>query len=124
MYIDLGEVPADDKGQIRKTTIDTIVGKANEIYAPYTIDVKEVAWHSVYEVGHRLVDSFHDHDKIPRVFLTGDACHTHSAKAGQGMNVSMQDGFNIAWKLGHVLDGRAPEDLLCTTVSASQRHRI
>ena len=114
MYIDLGEVPADDNGQIRKTTIDTIVGKANEIYAPYTIDVKEVAWHSVYEVGHRLVDSFHDHDKIPRVFLTGDACHTHSAKAGQGMNVSMQDGFNIAWKLGHVLDGRAPEDLLCT----------
>ena len=114
MYIDLGEVPADDNGQIRKTTIDTIVGKANEIYAPYTIDVKEVAWHSVYEVGHRLVDSFHDHDETPRVFLTGDACHTHSAKAGQGMNVSMQDGFNIAWKLGHVLDGRAPEDLLCT----------
>ncbi|WP_278757457.1 FAD-dependent monooxygenase, partial [Corynebacterium stationis] len=36
MYIDLGEVPADDNGQIRKTTIDTIVGKANEIYAPYT----------------------------------------------------------------------------------------
>ena len=52
--------------------------------------------------------------RTPRVFITGDACHTHSAKAGQGMNVSMQDGFNIGWKLGHVLDGRAPESLLAT----------
>jgi phenol 2-monooxygenase len=48
------------------------------------------------------------------VFITGDACHTHSAKAGQGMNVSMQDGFNIGWKLGHVLEGRSPESLLST----------
>ncbi len=30
------------------------------------------------------------------------------------MNVSMQDGFNIGWKLGHVLSGRAPEELLST----------
>ena len=48
------------------------------------------------------------------MFLTGDACHTHSAKAGQGMNVSMQDGFNLGWKLGSVLTGRAPEALLAT----------
>ena len=52
--------------------------------------------------------------RTPRVFITGDACHTHSAKAGQGMNVSLQDGFNMGWKLGHVLDGRAPEALLAT----------
>ena len=114
MYIDLGEVAEDDNHNIRKTSVEEIIKKANEIYAPYTIDVKEVAWHSVYEVGHRLVDAFHDIDHTPRVFLTGDACHTHSAKAGQGMNVSIQDGFNIAWKLGHVLDGRAPQELLCT----------
>ena len=48
------------------------------------------------------------------MFITGDACHTHSAKAGQGMNVSMQDGFNLGWKLGHVLEGRSPESLLST----------
>ena len=46
---------------------------------------------------------------LPRVFIAGDACHTHSAKAGQGMNVSMQDAFNLAWKLAAVLRGRAPE---------------
>jgi phenol 2-monooxygenase len=55
-----------------------------------------------------------DEHHAPHVFLTGDACHTHSAKAGQGMNVSMQDGFNLGWKLGHVLTGLSPESLLAT----------
>ena len=120
MYVDLGVVPEDDNGAVRKTTIDEIITKANGIMAPYTLDVRNVAWHSVYEVGHRLTDRFDDvlpeelGTRTPRVFITGDACHTHSAKAGQGMNVSMQDGFNIGWKLGHVLDGRSPESLLAT----------
>lgn len=37
--------------------------------------------------------------RAPRVLLAGDACHTHSPKAGQGMNVSMGDTFNLGWKL-------------------------
>ena len=120
MYVDLGEVAADDRGAVRKTTIEQIIAKANAIIHPYTLDVRNVAWHSVYEVGHRLTDRFDDvlpeelGTRTPRVFITGDACHTHSAKAGQGMNVSMQDGFNIGWKLGHVLEGRSPESLLST----------
>jgi phenol 2-monooxygenase len=48
------------------------------------------------------------------VFIAGDACHTHSAKAGQGMNVAMQDAFNLGWKLAAVLEGRSPESLLHT----------
>ena len=120
MYVDLGEVHPDDNGAVRNTGIEEIIAKANEILHPYTLDVRNVAWHSVYEVGHRLTDRFDDvlpderGTRTPRVFITGDACHTHSAKAGQGMNVSMQDGFNIAWKLGHVLEGRSPESLLST----------
>jgi len=120
MYVDLGEVAADDRGAVRKTTIEQIIAKANAIIHPFTVDVRNVAWHSVYEVGHRLTDRFDDvlpaelGTRTPRVFITGDACHTHSAKAGQGMNVSMQDGFNIGWKLGHVLEGRSPESLLST----------
>jgi phenol 2-monooxygenase len=46
------------------------------------------------------------------VFIAGDACHTHSPKAGQGMNVSMQDGFNLGWKLASVLRKRCAPDLL------------
>lgn len=120
MYVDLGVVPEDDNGTVRQTTIEEIIGKANEILHPYTLDVRNVAWHSVYEVGHRLTDRFDDvlpqdlGTRTPRIFITGDACHTHSAKAGQGMNVSMQDGFNLGWKLGHVLDGRSPAELLST----------
>ncbi|WP_311380789.1 FAD-binding monooxygenase [Arthrobacter sp. ISL-28] len=120
MYVDLGEVDPHDKGAVRSTTIEEIIHKANEILHPYTLDVRNIAWHSVYEVGHRLTDRFDDvlpeqrGTRTPRVFITGDACHTHSAKAGQGMNVSMQDGFNLAWKLGHVLEGRSPQSLLST----------
>ncbi|MCK0112417.1 FAD-binding monooxygenase [Ornithinimicrobium sp. F0845] len=118
MYIDLGAVAEDDDHKVRQTPLETVIARANEILHPYSIDVKEVAWHSVYEVGHRVTDKFDDipldGEGSPRVFLTGDACHTHSAKAGQGMNVSMQDGFNLAWKLGQVLSGRSPESLMAT----------
>ncbi|RLK48108.1 FAD-dependent monooxygenase [Microbacterium telephonicum] len=118
MYIDLGAVAEDDAHRVRQTPLDEVIRRANEILHPYTVEVKEVAWHSVYEVGHRVTDGFDDVDagerRHPRVFLTGDACHTHSAKAGQGMNVSMQDGFNLGWKLGHVLTGLADPDLLAT----------
>ncbi|MDT0156519.1 FAD-dependent monooxygenase [Microbacterium sp. ARD32] len=117
VYVDLGAVAEGDNRQVRHTPLEDVIRKANEILHPYTLDVKQVAWHSVYEVGHRVTDGFDDAldaDRHPRVFLTGDACHTHSAKAGQGMNVSMQDGFNLGWKLGHVLTGRAPQQLLST----------
>ncbi|WP_134772966.1 FAD-binding monooxygenase [Ornithinimicrobium flavum] len=120
MYVDLGEVAPDNKGEVRRTPLEQIIAKAQAILAPYTLDVKHVAWHSVYEVGHRVTDRFDDvpldqvGTRTPHVFIAGDACHTHSAKAGQGMNVSMQDGFNLGWKLGYVLTGRSPESLLAT----------
>jgi phenol 2-monooxygenase len=120
LYVDLGEVPADDAGKVRATPVEAVIAKAAAILHPYSLDVKKVAWFSVYEVGHRLADQFDDvppeetGERLPRVFILGDACHTHSAKGGQGMNVSLQDGFNLGWKLGHVLDGRAPESLLTT----------
>ncbi|WP_017793565.1 FAD-dependent monooxygenase [Leucobacter salsicius] len=118
IYVDLGEVNEGDGGRVRKTPLEDVVAQANKIMHPYSVDVRDVPWHSVYEVAHRLTDRFDDAatspDGKPRVFLMGDACHTHSAKAGQGMNVSMQDGWNLGWKLGYVLEGRSPESLLET----------
>ncbi|GAA1466361.1 FAD-dependent monooxygenase [Microbacterium thalassium] len=119
LYVDLGEVPAGDT-EIRKTTVEQLTEVANAILHPYSIDVRSVAWSSVYEVGQRVTDRFDDvPDELvgtrrPHVFIAGDACHTHSAKAGQGMNVSMMDAFNLGWKLVAVLEGRSDESLLDT----------
>lgn len=117
-YVDLGEVRPENRDAIKLTTVERIIQTAQEILHPYSLDVKEVAWFSVYEVGQRLTSRFDDAiatdatSREPRVFIAGDACHTHSAKAGQGMNVSMQDGFNLGWKLAAVLQGRSHASLL------------
>jgi len=58
--------------------------------------------------------------RLPRVFIAGDACHTHSAKAGQGMNVSMADAWNLGWKLAAVLRGTARPELLHTYTGERQ----
>jgi phenol 2-monooxygenase len=91
---------------------------AKSIFAPFTLEIAETFWWSAYSIGQRLVDHFH---KDHRVFLAGDACHTHSPKAGQGMNVSLQDGYNIGWKLAAVLKGRAHTELLETYNSERQK---
>lgn len=116
MYVELDKLRPDEKASQRKLTQADMIAAANRIIKPYTIDVKEVVWWSIYDIGHSITDRFDDvpegEDRNPRVFTAGDACHTHSPKAGQGMNVSMQDTFNLGWKLVHVLQGRADASLL------------
>ena len=53
-------------------------------------------------------------DLCQRIFLAGDAVHTHSPKAGQGMNVSIQDTYNLGWKICSVLCGLSPASILST----------
>lgn len=118
MYVELDKLNPDERVSSRNFKIDDLIAGANRIMKPYSIDVKEVAWWSIYEIGHRMTDRFDDvpegaaATRNPRVFTAGDACHTHSPKAGQGMNVSMQDTFNLGWKLVHVLQGRSAPGLL------------
>jgi phenol 2-monooxygenase (NADPH) len=120
LYVDLGELGTDGRPAVRDMRPEQVVEIARRVLHPYTFEVKEVVWFSIYEVGQRLADRFDDVPpelagvRLPRVFVAGDACHTHSAKAGQGMNVSMQDTFNLGWKLAAVLEGRSPESLLET----------
>jgi len=119
VYVDLGRIARSDPNFRKWVTSERIVEAVQRVFHPYTLEVKEVSWWSTYEVGQRLTDRFDDVDGsdgtgAPRVFIAGDACHTHSAKAGQGMNVSMQDTFNLGWKLAAVLEGRSPKSLLHT----------
>ncbi|PKW25500.1 FAD-dependent monooxygenase [Phycicoccus duodecadis] len=119
MYVEMDRLAPGERVGARAVTADDVIAAARRILHPHTLEVKEVAWWSVYEIGQRLTDRFDDGGDgrdaaLPRVFLAGDACHTHSPKAGQGMNVSMQDAFNLGWKLAAVVRGRARPDLLRT----------
>jgi phenol 2-monooxygenase len=111
-YIELAGATARD------VTEQDLINKVKGIFHPYDIDIARTVWWSAYVIGQRVADHF---TKDFRVFLTGDACHTHSPKAGQGMNVSLQDGFNIGWKMAHVLTGRAPPSVLETYVLERQQ---
>lgn len=96
---------------VKNVKLEDLHEKARQIFSPYTMEYADTYWWSCYCIGQRLADHF---TKDNRVFLTGDAFHTHSPKAGQGMNVSMQDGYNIGWKLATVLRGGATPQLLRT----------
>lgn len=128
IYVEMDKLAANERVAGRNITIEQLIAAAQRIFYPYKLDVKEVAWWSVYEIGQRLCDRFDDAPaeqtainlsppntlRLPAIFIAGDACHTHSPKAGQGMNVSMQDAFNLGWKLAAVLQGRSPASLLHT----------
>ena len=118
LYVELDALGEHERVAERGMGAADIIARAQRIFRPFALDVKEVVWWSIYEIGHRLTDKFDDvpeaqvATRAPRVMLAGDACHTHSPKAGQGMNVSMGDTFNLGWKLISVLTGRAEPALL------------
>jgi phenol 2-monooxygenase (NADPH) len=126
LYVELAELESGERIADRHIALEALIAKAQRIFNPYRLEVKEVPWWSVYDIGQRLTDKFDDvpedeiATRLPRVFIAGDACHTHSPKAGQGMNVSMQDAFNLGWKLVSVLQKRCPPSLL-HTYSAERR---
>jgi phenol 2-monooxygenase len=128
LYVELTALEAGERVASRKVTADDLIAKARRILNPYTLEVKEIPWWSVYDIGQRLTDKFDDvpeaeaETRLPRVFIAGDACHTHSPKAGQGMNVSMQDAFNLGWKLAAVLRKRCAPHLLHSY--SAERHAI
>lgn len=127
LYVELGELDEGERVSDLDVTIDQLIETANDIFHPYTLNVKEVAWWSIYEIGQRLCDRYDDvpahlvEQQLPHVFIAGDACHTHSPKAGQGMNVSMRDSFNLGWKLISVLQKRCKPSILRTYTNERQK---
>ncbi|MEO6082342.1 MAG: FAD-dependent oxidoreductase, partial [Umezawaea sp.] len=73
------------------------------------IVVRDVSWASVFEMNARLADAY----RSGRVLLVGDAAHCHPPTGGQGLNTSVQDAYNLGWKLAAVVEG-ASESLLST----------
>ncbi|KAI0474765.1 FAD binding domain-containing protein [Xylaria cf. heliscus] len=87
------------------------IAEAIAAVKPFTLDFERVDWWTIYTVGQRIAKYFSvDH----RVFLVGDACHTHSSGAAQGLNTGIHDAVNLGWKLSLVLRGLAFPALLET----------
>jgi phenol 2-monooxygenase len=128
IYVELDKLAENERVAAKNITVDHLIAAAQRVLHPHKFDVREVAWWSVYEIGQRLTEKFDDVPtdevaaRLPHVFIAGDACHTHSPKAGQGMNVSMQDAFNLGWKLAAVLKGQVRPDLLHSY--SAERHAI
>jgi hypothetical protein len=74
------KLDAGERVSNRNITADDLIAAAHRILRPHTLEVKEVAWWSVYEIGQRLCDKFdnvleEDIQHLPSVFIAGDACH-------------------------------------------------
>ncbi|KAI1378772.1 FAD binding domain-containing protein [Hypoxylon crocopeplum] len=87
------------------------VKEAIEAVKPFHLEFERVDWWTIYTVGQRIAKQFFTDDSV---FLAGDACHTHSSGAAQGMNTGIHDAVNLAWKLSLVLRGLAAPSLLKT----------
>lgn len=122
-YVEMDQLKESERVSSRRITVEQLIAALQRILRPYTLEVKEVVWWSVYEIGQRLCDAFANklpedgERRPPNVFIVGDACHTHSPKAGQGMNVSIHDSFNLGWKLASVVRGQSSPDILHTYTS-------
>lgn len=112
LYIQLTQVSAGG-GRLDRARIthEMIFHSAQRILQPYELAYEHCDWWTAYQIGQRVGERF---SRCERVFLAGDAVHTHSPKAGQGMNTSMQDTYNLGWKVGLVCKKVAKRHVLST----------
>ncbi|TCC62253.1 rifampin monooxygenase [Kribbella pittospori] len=75
-------------------------------------------WLSRFGDATRLAERY----RVGRVLLAGDAAHIHPPTGGQGLNLGVQDAFNLGWKLAAQIRGWAPETLLDTY--QAERHPV
>ncbi|EKG19407.1 Monooxygenase FAD-binding protein [Macrophomina phaseolina MS6] len=111
LYIQIASSTDPDWNPRKTATEEEVQNHAKKILAPYYIKWDRVEWYSVYPIGQGLADKY---TLDERVFMGGDCCHTHSPKAGQGMNTAFLDAANLAWKIHHVESGLAKRDILKT----------
>jgi 2-polyprenyl-6-methoxyphenol hydroxylase-like FAD-dependent oxidoreductase len=101
-------VPADGLAEDR--TPPTLDDFKQQLRATAGTDfgVHSPRWLSRFGDATRLAERY----RVGRVLLAGDAAHIHPPTGGQGLNLGVQDAFNLGWKLAAEIDGWAPEELL------------
>jgi 2-polyprenyl-6-methoxyphenol hydroxylase-like FAD-dependent oxidoreductase len=88
-------------------TLET-VRELFSLNVPFPAKLDDALWTSRFRIHTRMVPKY----RVGNVLLAGDAAHIHSPISGQGMNLGIQDAYNLGWKLALVVRGRAPESLL------------
>lgn len=111
LYIQIASSTDPDFNPRKTATVQEVQHAAKKIFQPYSCEWDRVEWYSVYPIGQGLADRY---TLDNRVFMGGDVCHTHSPKAGQGMNTAFHDAVNFAWKIHHVESGFAQRSILDT----------
>jgi hypothetical protein len=109
LYIQIASSTDKDWDPRKQKTEQEVQEAAKKILKPYEIEWDRVEWFSVYPIGQGIADRY---TLDERVFMGGDCCHTHSPKAGQGMNTAFLDAQNLAWKIHHVESGFADRSIL------------
>lgn len=109
LYIQIASSTDADWNPRKTATEHQIQEYAKKIMSPYKIEWERVEWYSVYPIGQGIADRY---TLDERIFMGGDCCHTHSPKAGQGMNTAFLDAVNLAWKIHHVESGFADRSIL------------
>ncbi|KAG0213474.1 hypothetical protein BGX28_004329 [Mortierella sp. GBA30] len=104
-------VDASELDPKQELTLEAFAKIAREAASPAKFVVKDSTWLTFYRVNERRAESFSYQN---RIFLTGDAAHVHSPAGGQGMNLGLQDAYNLTWKLALVLNGISDPRLLET----------
>lgn len=108
----IGYALTDERRKLYKElNQEAFVQEAKVAVKPFDIEYERVDWASVYSVGQRVAQNFWAKESI---FLAGDAAHSHSSGAGQGMNAGMHDAVNLGWKLALVLTGILKREVLET----------
>ncbi|KAL2845473.1 FAD binding domain-containing protein [Aspergillus pseudoustus] len=92
-------------------TQEVAIQEAVESMKPFKVEFKEVHWWTAYTIGQRIAKTFSTRD---RIFLCGDAAHTHSSGAAQGLNTGIHDAVNLGWKLAMRIQGVARQEVLQT----------
>ncbi|MBN8949592.1 MULTISPECIES: FAD-dependent oxidoreductase [unclassified Rhizobium] len=93
-----GPIPLDGNIDLSAEGLEAMVAERT---GRQDIHIQSVSWSSAYSMNARLADRY----RVGRVFLVGDAAHIHPPTGGQGLNTSVQDAYNLGWKLAAVANG-------------------
>ncbi|KAL9060463.1 MAG: hypothetical protein Q9162_000636 [Coniocarpon cinnabarinum] len=111
---------SDGRVKLSSITPDEVLEQAQRVFAPYYVRfAAPISWFAIWKVSERLADSFSSRDL--HCHLVGDAAHVHSAMGGFGLNASIIDSTNLAWKLGLCCRGLAKPEAILPTYTKERR---